>query len=274
MSAAAFDAIAVDYDRSFTHSLVGTAQRRVVWQALDEALRQHGRPCAVLELNCGTGEDALHMARAGHRVVATDVSREMLRMAEAKFERGGVGQLARVQRLDLRMLAAGQVTREDLGGPFDVVLSNFGGLNCLSPEQLRGLAAQLVGCLSEQGRVIAVVMPRLCLWESVWALVHLQPRLAARRWGGGPIEARLGLGQPSLPVWYYGAADMDNAFRAHFYRERVRPVGLAVPPSYFESLAQRAPRWLALMAWLDRRWFTAAWGARLSDHMLVQWCKR
>ncbi|PTT86934.1 hypothetical protein DBR42_12725, partial [Pelomonas sp. HMWF004] len=234
MSAAAFDVLAAGYDREFTHSLVGAAQRRVVWDVLDDCLRQVGRPCAVLELNCGTGEDALHLLRAGHRVVATDVSAEMLRVARDKFECAGLGHVARTQRLDLQALARGESTVQDLGGPFDLVLSNFGGLNCLSPETLRALAPSLAACLTPQGRAITVVMPRLCLWESAWALLRLQPRRAMRRWRGGPVSAQLGPGQPPLPVWYHGTKDMDRAFGAHFHRERVRPVGLAVPPSDLE----------------------------------------
>ncbi|MFG6428781.1 class I SAM-dependent methyltransferase [Roseateles sp. LYH14W] len=274
MSAAAFDALAAGYDGDFTHSLVGAAQRRVVWDVLDDCLCLHGRTLAVLELNCGTGEDALHMARAGHRVVATDVSGEMLRVARGKFECSGLGHRLQTQLLDVQALASGEVRAQDLGGPFDLVFSNFGGLNCLSPEVLQDLAAPLAACLAPQGQVIAVVMPRLCLWESAWALLHLQPRRAARRWRGGPVSARLGDAQPPLSVWYHGVADMQRALGSHFQRERVRPVGLAVPPSYLEPLARRAPRWLALMERLDRRWLTAAWGACLSDHALIQWRRR
>lgn len=274
MSAAAFDVMAVDYDRDFTHSLVGAAQRRMVWEVLDDCLRQHGRPCLVLELNSGTGEDALHMARAGHRVVATDVSGEMLRVARDKLERGGLGLLVQTRQLDLQALASGEVRAQDLGGPFDLVFSNFGGLNCVSPEALRALAAPLAACLAPQGQVIVVVMPRLCLWETAWALLHLQPRRAMRRWRGGPVPAQLGAGQPPLSVWYHGVGDMQCALGEHFRQERVRPIGLAVPPSYLEPLARRAPRWLALMERIERRWLTAAWGAHLADHALIQWRRR
>lgn len=274
MSAAAFDTLAADYDRDFTHSLVGAAQRSVVWDVLDECLREKERPCSVLELNCGTGEDALHMAHAGHRVVATDVSGEMLRVARDKVARAGLDRLVQTRRLDFHALASGEVAARDLGGPFDLVFSNFGGLNCLSSEALRALAAPLAACLAPQGQAIAVVMPRLCLWESAWALLHLQPRRAVRRWRGGPVLAQLGADQPPLPVWYHGVDDMEGALGDHFRRERVRPVGLAVPPSSLEPLARRAPRWLAWMERLDRRWLTAAWGARLSDHVLIQYRRR
>ncbi|HSI48900.1 MAG TPA: methyltransferase domain-containing protein [Ideonella sp.] len=274
MNTAAFDTLASGYDRDFTHSLVGAAQRRTVWDTLDRCLARQSRPCSVLELNCGTGEDALHMARAGHRVLATDVSHAMLQVASDKLARAGLGGAAQTRPLDLQALASGHVTAQELGGRFDLVFSNFGGLNCLSPSALQALAAPLASCLAPGGQIIAVVMPRLCLWESAWALLQLRPRLAARRWRGGPVPAQLSLGQPPLPVWFHGVQEMDGAWHTHFERTLVRPVGLAVPPSAREALASRAPGWLALMERLDRRWLTAAWGARLSDHVLIQYRRR
>ena len=43
----------------------------------------------VLELNCGTGEDAVHLARRGVRVLATDNSPRMLAAARSKIARAG-----------------------------------------------------------------------------------------------------------------------------------------------------------------------------------------
>jgi SAM-dependent methyltransferase len=270
MGKVAFDALAAGYDQSFTHSLVGKAQRRVVWDLLASCLTE---PRRVLELNCGTGEDALHLAQNGHQVLATDVSTAMLRVAEHKFARAGQLGAASTRWLDLRALAAGSVPARDLGGPFDLVFSNFGGLNCLSPAELRALARPLADCLAPGGRLIAVVMPRACLWEAAWGLVRLRPALAARRWRSGPVSAQLAAGEPPLPVWYYNPSALLQLLGDTFEVEHVRPVGLAVPPSALEPLACRAPRLLALLAWLDRHWLKAAWAAPLADHALVQ-CRR
>src|SRR5579883_1611474 len=77
----AFDAIAREYDRIFTHSLLGRAQRSLV----HEALQGHFRAGQyVLDLNCGTGEDALHLASQGMSVVACDASRGMIEAAQKK----------------------------------------------------------------------------------------------------------------------------------------------------------------------------------------------
>jgi ubiquinone/menaquinone biosynthesis C-methylase UbiE len=67
----AFDAIAQNYDRIFTHSILGKAQRLLVHEALRGYFRSGQR---VLDLNCGTGEDAIHLASTGVSVVACDVS--------------------------------------------------------------------------------------------------------------------------------------------------------------------------------------------------------
>lgn len=270
-AAAAFDGLAAAYDQDFTQGRIGRAQREVVWQVLDRAVAAFGRPVSVLELNCGTGEDALHLALAGHQVLATDVSEAMLAQAQGKFARAHPPGRVTTQRLDLRALAASQASMPSMGGPFDLVLSNFGGLNCLSPTELHALAAPLADCLAPGGRLITVVMPRWCLWETVWSLLHGQPRRAVRRWGRGAVMARLGEGQPSLPIWYYAPRDMRRLLGHRFACEAQRPVGLAVPPSDLEPLARRLPRLFALLEALDRRWLSAGAVAALADHALIEW---
>ena len=58
---APFDGMAADYDRAFTASAVGKLMRSAVQRRLDVAFKPGER---VLELNCGTGEDAIYLARA------------------------------------------------------------------------------------------------------------------------------------------------------------------------------------------------------------------
>ncbi|MEM7344793.1 MAG: hypothetical protein AAF485_11165, partial [Chloroflexota bacterium] len=60
----AFDAFASDYDDDFTHSPLGQLLRPRVWHLLGKAFSsgQH-----ALELTCGTGEDAVWLARRGAR---------------------------------------------------------------------------------------------------------------------------------------------------------------------------------------------------------------
>src|SRR3954447_11979042 len=63
-----FDAVADSYDAQFTHTTIGALMREVVWRRLGARFAAGSR---VLEMNCGTGEDALWMARRGVNVLAT-----------------------------------------------------------------------------------------------------------------------------------------------------------------------------------------------------------
>ena len=67
-AAAPFDVLADTYDEVFTRSLIGQAQRAQVWRVLEQAFSRGQR---VLEINCGTGEDALFLVRQGIAVVAS-----------------------------------------------------------------------------------------------------------------------------------------------------------------------------------------------------------
>jgi len=77
----AFDSIAETYDQLFTNSKVGRAQRDVVWQRAAHLFPCGGR---ILELNCGTGEDAVFLAERGIEVTACDASVLMIHQARAR----------------------------------------------------------------------------------------------------------------------------------------------------------------------------------------------
>src|SRR6187455_2788635 len=100
--AAPFDRLAADYDRSFSASVIGQRMRAAVWRRLDAAFRPGER---VLELNCGTGEDAVHMGGRGVRVLATDSSPAMLAVTRAKVARSGLTGLVEVAPLAIEQLA-------------------------------------------------------------------------------------------------------------------------------------------------------------------------
>ncbi|HEY1015278.1 MAG TPA: methyltransferase domain-containing protein, partial [Herpetosiphonaceae bacterium] len=85
--ATAFDTVAERYDGDFTSRRLGGWLRAAVWRRLGAAFRPGDR---ALELGCGTGEDALWLARRGVAVTATDVSPGMLRVAAAKARAAGL----------------------------------------------------------------------------------------------------------------------------------------------------------------------------------------
>jgi ubiquinone/menaquinone biosynthesis C-methylase UbiE len=77
----AFDTLAPTYDNDFTQQAIGQILRARVHQRL---LSHFSASQHVLEIGCGTGEDALFLAEQGITVTATDASEEMLSIAREK----------------------------------------------------------------------------------------------------------------------------------------------------------------------------------------------
>ena len=64
-----FDIASTQYDAIFTFSNIGKAQRGMVFKYLNPLINQ-SKKLSVLELNCGTGEDAIRFAKLKHDVIA------------------------------------------------------------------------------------------------------------------------------------------------------------------------------------------------------------
>ena len=79
----AFDSLAAKYDDLFTRSMIGRAQRGVVWDALIDTFEPGSH---ILELNCGTGEDALFLAGHDISVLACDASAHMINTARRRMQ--------------------------------------------------------------------------------------------------------------------------------------------------------------------------------------------
>ena len=258
----AFDALALDYDRSFTQSKIGQAQRSAVWHRLATVFPAGSR---VLELGCGTGEDALFLARRGCDVVATDRSPAMIDTARRKIATAASGSLA--HRVELALVDARNLPRvpDENDAPFDGVLANFGVVNCLGDgAALAHLGAALAARVRAGGRAMLCVMGPTVPWEWLWFLAHGQPRTAFRRLRRDGVQWR------GLRVRYPSIGNLSKALSPAWRVQRSMAVGALVPPSYAESWARRHPRWIDRLARIERRFETFPPFVRLADHYLLE----
>src|SRR5271154_2512994 len=118
-----WDRAAATYDRVFAGTLIGRTRRHSVWRDLDRIFRPGQR---LLELNCGTGDDAIHLGARGIRVLACDISPRMIQLAREQAATAGLGAM-----LDFRVLPSENIEALQSEGRFDGAFSNFSGLNCV-----------------------------------------------------------------------------------------------------------------------------------------------
>jgi ubiquinone/menaquinone biosynthesis C-methylase UbiE len=208
-----FDRIAAEYDRTWTNSSAGRLQRDAVWRHMFPLF---GSGDSVLDLGCGTGEDAQQLARAGVRVRAIDASPEMVRIARHRGVHAEVGSIEELHQVN---------------GTFDGVISDFGALNCV--EDLPQLRLPLARLVRPGGYLVICLMGRFCLMESLHFFRHFQFRKAARRWPGETYAERL-----RLKAFYPGARHVARAMSPAFELTRRIGIGVAVPPSYIPDLSR------------------------------------
>jgi ubiquinone/menaquinone biosynthesis C-methylase UbiE len=255
-AATAFDGVADSYDEVFTYSTIGQAQRRKVWAKLLAAFPRGSR---ILELNCGTGEDARYLVERGRSVVACDASHSMIQVAK---RRSTSGANANVEFLNLANEDLGFMPSQEL---FDGAFSNFSGLNCL--VELRPFASNLAALVKPSGPVLLCLWSRVCVAEFFWYLLHGQPRKACRRFSG---KTTAKIGAATIPVTYPTVSSVRRAFSPWFELRSRYAVGLFVPPSYVERWMSKHPKILARLEQLDQ--VSAEWPMfrDAGDHVLLE----
>jgi len=254
----AFDELAPRYDREWTDSTIGRLQRKAVWRLLDSVFMPGDR---ILDLGCGTGVDAVYLARRGMTVQAIDVSAAMVAIAQRRAHDEGLSSSVSAQVLGIEDLEFVQVF-----GGFDGVLSNFSPLNCVA--DLRPVAAQLRRLVRPGGKLVFCMMTRFCLWETFSYLWRGRLRKATRRWRGDRSEARVGPSE-TFPVYYWPERDIVSALAPGFHLIRKEGAGIFVPPSHMGPVMGRYTRLLNALAYLDG--IVARWpGLRsMGDHSLL-----
>lgn len=254
MHAVAFDPLAAGYDAEFTRSPLGEALRALVWARFDAVFAQAR---TVLDLGCGTGEDAVRLATMGVRVTALDASEAMVQRARQKARAHGAA-----ERIEFHCLPMERLGEAFPQGRFDGALSNFGALNCVS--DLGALAATLAPRLAPGARLLWVPMGRHVPWEWAWYLLRGRPDKAGRRLGRARTQWR------GLSIGYPTPRELAALLRPFFRIDAVRPLGFALPPSFAGSWLARHPRALAALARLERAGHSYACLASVADHYILE----
>jgi len=255
--AAAFDIAAIDYDDQWTRSVSGRLQREQIWRELERFFLPGHK---ILDLGCGTGVDAVRLARVGARVLAIDISPQMVRRTRQRVESENLSEGVTCELLALENL--GDLKNR---GFFDGAISDFGVLNCVG--DLRQVARDLGALLRPGAHLALCYMGRFCLWETAWFLLHGKPGKAFRRLGAR-TKASFSAAR-AFEVFYPSVREIIEAFKENFRLVSWRGVGIFVPPSYVEPLAPSFQRGFRRLAWFDH--IAGGWAIvrAVGDHRLL-----
>ena len=258
----AFDSVAADYDGPRGNNALIQEMRWEMWRWLDLTFAPGGH---LLDLGCGTGLDAVRMARVGHRVIATDWSDQMVRRTT---ERAAQEQLT--PRVAALVAGAHELHRLEGEGTYDGAYSNLGPLNC-APD-LEAMSRELFRLLKPGGLLVFTVIGRVCPWEIGHYLC---------RWNWGRLRIRYARGFVPVSmnrhtVWthYYAPREFYRPFQRDFALTHFRGLCLFAPPPYLSAMRDRHPRWHDRLWQLDRN--VAGWPVLrgLGDHFLIVMRKR
>jgi ubiquinone/menaquinone biosynthesis C-methylase UbiE len=207
----------------------------------------------ILELNAGTGTDAVQLARRGYHVHATDVAPGMLDRLRAKVSDLNLEDRITVEERSFLSL------NDVPGAPFDAVFSDLGGLNCV--PDLSPVIAQLPRVLRPEGIATWVLMPHVCLWEMA-EVFRLHFHLAFRRFSHGAVRANLeGL---QFEVYYFSPRQVLDWFGNDYQLLALEGLSVLTPTAESKSFARLYPRLYRALSWLDNRlsphWPWYGWG--------------
>lgn len=254
-----FDLIAREYDEKFTFSLTGAGQRSIVHDYLKKKVSAGFN---ILEINCGTGEDAFFLTRLGCKVIATDSSSLMIRRAIEKKVRSGVGEV------QFRQAAFNEIGTLFSTKTFDLVFSNFSGLNCVGPDDLRQTANMIHKVIKPGGSLIIVMFGRKCLWEKAYYFWKGKKTEMSRRQKHRSVYVNLG--GALLKVFYYSEKEVETIFSSYFRLVNKKPVGLIIPPGYLEKFFEKKRFLFGILMVFEKIIGRFSSLASYSDHYIME----
>lgn len=219
---------------------------------------------SILELNSGTGEDAIWLAEQGHRVHATDISVGMQEQLMHKLQERGLQ-----QKVTNELCSFTQLQQLRHSGPFDHIFSNFAGLNCT--RDLKEVVQSFHPILKKGATVTLVLLPGWCLWESLMVF-RGKFRTATRRWFSSKgVKAHIE--GEYFRCWYYNPSVVKEYFGENYELIALEGLCTFVPPSYIQGFSEKYPKLFRfLKKWEDRLKTRWPWRS-IGDYYIISFRK-
>jgi ubiquinone/menaquinone biosynthesis C-methylase UbiE len=191
----------------------------------------HLKPASeILELNCGTGLDAVFFAQHGHKILANDNAEGMLAQLKEKIAMNSFEKQIEIFDCSFHEI------RKIENIKFDHIISNFGGLNCTG--NLDEVLQQFSPLLKPGGKVTLMIMPKICPWEL--ALVFKGKfKTAFRRMKKKALANVEGV---QFYCYYYSPAYVQRVLKKDFSTVSLKGICVTVPPEFMKGFVEHRPR--------------------------------
>lgn len=258
----AFSEQAPIFDALYAENSIIHYKRKRVREHVLQHLKAESK---ILELNSGTGEDALFFAQRRFKVHATDISFGMQQQLREKVIAHGLQSLISNEKCSFTQLETLQNK-----GPFNHIFSNFAGLNCTS--ELETVLSSFSPLLTKDGTVTLVVLPKFCLWETL-LLLKGKFSTAFRRFFSAKGRSSQIEGH-YFKCFYYQPSFIQKVLKKDFEVLSLEGLCTIVPPSYIEHFGDKYPRlfqWLCKME--DKLKHSWPW-RNIGDYYIITLRKR
>ncbi len=221
-------------------------------------LRHLKKSDKILELNSGTGIDAVFLATIGFNIHCTDISEGMLSKLNKKN--------AELELHDL--ITSQQLSFIDLdrlyGNTFDYIFSNFGGLNCA--ENLLDIFKHFSQILNPGGKVTLVIIPPICPWE-ITLFLRGNFSTAFRRLSRNGVTANVeGI---KFTTYYHSVVQTIKALGPNFRIIEIQGLASISPPPYMINFPKRFPRLYKTLTRIDEKLSHTFPFNRWADHFII-----
>ena len=213
----------------------------------------------LLEIGCGTGIDAVLLAKNGIKVTSTDISPEMIKITSQKAVNENLTDLIKTELLD-----ADNLDKLD-GNLFDGIISNFNALNYIN--DLNKFALNAHKLLNPGAKVFFVMLNKVCLWEFYYNLFKLKPITAFER-----LISREKYYKTQMNLYF--PRKVKKIFSKYFVTDRIRGFGYLYPPDGLSEFQKKHIKFFDSLQGTENFLCSAYPFYNFCDHYLIEMTKK
>lgn len=255
----AFDSIAATFDSTLENEI--TLRLRVkIYSLIETLVPLRSR---LLDINCGTGIDGINLSMRGYRVSGIDISQKMIAAAKKKLDSENF------KNVDFSVLSFDRLSSQTFPAA-DLVLSNFGGLNCTA--DLRSVISGIASVTKPGGFFVGVIMPPFSLWEFFAFGLRLDWSHAVRRFRDHADAT--GFKSASFPVYYHLPSTVARVFSPFFALKNIIGLNIMSPNPQSTRFATVNPHLTSMLNSLDELIERLPLFRSIGDHYIIILQKR